>query len=87
MTGGEKNQRMLRLGLLTARASRLGGGVFEAVVAQAQALKAHGGITPIVFGTADEFTAEDKSASALLSLSACRAVARPPSIMHRAFCR
>ncbi|REF89047.1 poly(glycerol-phosphate) alpha-glucosyltransferase [Methylovirgula ligni] len=60
MTGDEKNQRVLRLGLLTARASRLGGGVFEAVVAQAQALKAHGGITPIVFGAADEFTAEDK---------------------------
>ncbi|MDR3407866.1 MAG: glycosyltransferase [Methylovirgula sp.] len=60
MTGGEKNGRALRLGLLTARVSRLGGGVFEAVLAQAQALNAHGGITPIVFGAADEFTAEDK---------------------------
>lgn len=60
MTGGEKNPRGLRLGLLTARASRLGGGVFEAVLAQALALEAHGGITPIVFGAADEFTAEDK---------------------------
>ncbi len=60
MTGGEKNGRSLRLGLLTARVSRLGGGVFEAVLAQAQALNAHSGITPLVFGAADEFTAEDK---------------------------
>ncbi|MGP8232835.1 MAG: glycosyltransferase [Methylovirgula sp.] len=60
MTGGEKNRQALRLGLLTARVSRLGGGVFEVVLAQAQALNAHGGITPIVFGAADEFTAEDK---------------------------
>ena len=34
MTGGEKNGRVLRLGLLTARVSRLGGGVFEAVLAR-----------------------------------------------------
>ena len=60
MTGGEKNGRPLRLGLLTARASRLGGGVFEAVLAEAQALAARGDVTPIVFGGADQFTAEDR---------------------------
>ena len=60
MTGGETKRRPLRLGLLTARASRLGGGVFEAVLAEAQALAAHGGITPIVFGGADPFTGEDR---------------------------
>jgi poly(glycerol-phosphate) alpha-glucosyltransferase len=60
MTGGEKRQRPLRLGLLTARASRLGGGVFEAVLAEAQALAAHGGVEPIVFGGADQFTTEDR---------------------------
>jgi glycosyltransferase involved in cell wall biosynthesis len=59
MTGGEKNGQPLRLGLLTARASRLGGGVFEAVLAEAQALAARGDITPVVFGGGDQFTAED----------------------------
>ncbi|MEJ0051165.1 MAG: glycosyltransferase [Methylovirgula sp.] len=59
MTRGEKNGPT-RLGLLTARASRLGGGVFEAVLAEAQALAAHGGVTPIVFGATDQFTAEDR---------------------------
>jgi glycosyltransferase involved in cell wall biosynthesis len=60
MTGGEKNGRVLRLGLLTARVSRLGGGVFEAVVAQAQTLNAQEGLTPVVLGAADAFTQEDK---------------------------
>ncbi|MEW6437677.1 MAG: glycosyltransferase [Pseudomonadota bacterium] len=60
MTGGEKNGRPLRVGLLTARVSRRGGGVFEAVLAEAQALEAHGGLVPIVFGAADPFTAEDR---------------------------
>jgi glycosyltransferase involved in cell wall biosynthesis len=60
MTTPETRQRPLRLGLLTARASRLGGGVFEAVLAEAEALAAHGGIEPIIFGAADQFTAEDR---------------------------
>jgi glycosyltransferase involved in cell wall biosynthesis len=60
MTTPETRQRPLRLGLLTARASRLGGGVFEAVLAEAEALAALGGIEPIVFGAADQFTAEDR---------------------------
>ena len=60
MTGGEKNGRPLRVGLLTARVSRRGGGVFEAVLAEAQALEAQGGLVPIVFGAADPFTAEDR---------------------------
>jgi glycosyltransferase involved in cell wall biosynthesis len=59
MTGGEKNAPM-RLGLLTARASRLGGGVFEAVLAEAQTLAARSGVTPVVFGAADQFTPEDR---------------------------
>ncbi len=48
-----------RIGLLTAAASRLGGGVFEAVVAQAQIITACGG-TPIVFALADPHSADDR---------------------------
>ncbi len=59
MTDGEKNGRPLRLGLLTARASRLGGGVFEAVLAEAHTLATANNAIPIVFGAADQFTAED----------------------------
>jgi poly(glycerol-phosphate) alpha-glucosyltransferase len=48
----------LRIGLLTASASRLGGGVFEAVVAQAGMIAAAGG-QPHVFALADRHSAED----------------------------
>ena len=48
-----------RIGLLTASASRLGGGVFEAVLAQAQIIAACGG-EPIVFALADEHSAADR---------------------------
>jgi glycosyltransferase involved in cell wall biosynthesis len=37
----------LRIGLLTASASRLGGGVFEAVVAQADLIRSRGGEAPV----------------------------------------
>lgn len=47
-----------RIGLLSAWTSRLGGGVFEAVVTQA-ALIRHNGGTPIVFGLSDSFTERD----------------------------
>jgi poly(glycerol-phosphate) alpha-glucosyltransferase len=49
-----------RIGLLTASASRMGGGVFEAVVAQAQIIAAHGG-EPIVFALEDEHGADDRA--------------------------
>ncbi|WP_162789524.1 glycosyltransferase [Altererythrobacter sp. ZODW24] len=44
--------------MLTASASRLGGGVFEAVVAQAAIIKESGGL-PMIFALEDEFSAED----------------------------
>ncbi len=50
----------LRIGLLTASASRLGGGVFEAVVAQAEIIAAHGG-EPIVFALVDDHSAADRA--------------------------
>ena len=45
---------------MTAAASRLGGGVFEAVVAQAKIIAACGG-EPIVFALADEHSAADRA--------------------------
>lgn len=47
-----------RIGLVSAWASRLGGGVFEAVVAQAQLIEAQGG-EALVFALADDHSAED----------------------------
>lgn len=47
-----------RIGLLTASASRLGGGVFEAVVAQADMLRGLGA-EPVVFALRDEYSAAD----------------------------
>ncbi len=49
-----------RIGLLTASASRLGGGVFEAVVAQAKIVAACGG-EPVVFALEDEHSAHDRA--------------------------
>ncbi|MFM5918591.1 MAG: glycosyltransferase [Novosphingobium sp.] len=49
-----------RIGLLTASASRLGGGVFEAVVAQAEIIAACGG-EPVVFALEDEHSAADEA--------------------------
>lgn len=47
-----------RIGLLTARGSRLGGGVFEAVVAHAGLLR-EAGYEPVVFAAGDAFTRQD----------------------------
>ena len=47
-----------RIGLLTASASRLGGGVFEAVVAQADLLRALGAV-PVVIALNDAHSADD----------------------------
>jgi poly(glycerol-phosphate) alpha-glucosyltransferase len=49
-----------RIGLLTASASRLGGGVFEAVVAQAELIRSLGGEVQI-FALADRHTDEDRA--------------------------
>ncbi|GAA4777541.1 glycosyltransferase [Novosphingobium ginsenosidimutans] len=48
-----------RIGLLTASASRLGGGVFEAVVIQSDLIRRLGG-EPVVVALADRFSAEDR---------------------------
>ncbi len=47
-----------RIGLLTASASRLGGGVFEAVAAQAGIIRSLGG-TACVFAIADRYSKDD----------------------------
>lgn len=47
-----------RIGLLTASASRLGGGVFEAVAAQAALLRSLGAV-PVVIALDDAFSADD----------------------------
>ena len=49
-----------RIGLLTASASRLGGGVFEAVIAQAEIIKTFGA-EPLVFALEDEHSREDRA--------------------------
>lgn len=49
----------LRIGLLTSCASRLGGGVFEAVVKQADLIRSLGG-EAVVFALEDVHSAEDK---------------------------
>lgn len=54
------NQRLAgkRIGLLTASASRLGGGVFEAVVVQAEMIRAAGG-DAVILALDDRHAAED----------------------------
>lgn len=52
--------RRLRVGLLSPWASRLGGGVFEAVVAQAGMI-ASAGAEPVVFALADQHSATDRA--------------------------
>jgi len=51
--------RRLRVGLLSPWASRLGGGVFEAVVSQAATLRA-AGAEPVVFALEDAHSAADR---------------------------
>ncbi|MDP9057805.1 MAG: glycosyltransferase [Pseudomonadota bacterium] len=60
-----------RIGLLTASASRAGGGVFEAVVAQAAMIRAGGG-EAIIFALADEYSEADRArfAPSIVHLSA-----------------
>jgi poly(glycerol-phosphate) alpha-glucosyltransferase len=58
------------LGLLTASASRLGGGVFEAVVVQAELIRQAGG-EAIIFTLEDAFTAADKARFGPSEVIAC----------------
>lgn len=51
---------MMRIGLLSAWASRSGGGVFEAVVSQARLIEAIGHV-PLVFALEDEFSSRDRA--------------------------
>lgn len=69
-----------RIGLLTASASRLGGGVFEAVVAHADLIASLGGV-PVVFALDDEHAAADRArfAPSGADVTVCR-VSGPPQI-------
>lgn len=60
-----------RIGLLTASASRLGGGVSEAVLVQAGLIRAQGG-DPIIFALDDDATAEDRDRYASVPLVVSR---------------
>jgi len=60
----------VRIGLVTASASRLGGGVFEAVVTHAAMLRELGAI-PQVFALEDARTEEDRSRFGLTEVTAC----------------
>ncbi|WP_448658019.1 glycosyltransferase [Sphingomonas sp. CJ99] len=51
--------RPMRIGLLSAWASRLGGGVFEAVVGQGHAIAMQGGV-PLLFALSDRFSDTDR---------------------------
>lgn len=68
----------LRIGLLTASASRLGGGVFEAVVTQAKLIRSLGGEAP-VFALADQHSQTDAVRFAAGSVH-CSEVLGPPQI-------
>lgn len=59
-----------RIGLLTASASRLGGGVFEAVATQARIIRELGG-EAVVFAISDEHTEADRPRFAPSQLVAC----------------
>lgn len=67
-----------RIGLLTASASRLGGGVFEAVVAQARLIRDLGG-EAMVFALNDRHAAEDAGRFEGAAVRYC-AVKGPPQI-------
>lgn len=60
----------LRIGLLTASASRAGGGVFEAVVTQAELIRSLGGEAP-VFALADPYSEKDAGRFAPGSVHYC----------------
>jgi poly(glycerol-phosphate) alpha-glucosyltransferase len=59
-----------RIGLLTASASRAGGGVFEAVVAQAGLVRGLGG-APHVFALRDAFSDQDRARFGNVSVTFC----------------
>lgn len=61
----------LRIGLVTASASRLGGGVFEAVAAQAALIRALGGEAP-VFALKDRYCRDDAHRFSGSELIHCR---------------
>lgn len=65
-----------RIGLLTASASRLGGGVFEAVVIQADMIRAAGG-EPVIIALDDVHTAEDAHRFAPSSVHSSKVVGVP----------
>ena len=65
-----------RIGLLTASASRLGGGVFEAVVVQADTIRAAGG-EPVIIALDDAHTAEDAHRFAPSSVLSSKVVGVP----------
>jgi glycosyltransferase involved in cell wall biosynthesis len=77
----------LRIGLLTASASRLGGGVFEAVVAQAALIRERGGEAPVF--ALDDAHGEDDAARFGPSPVMRSAVTGPamigfaPTLIHR----
>lgn len=60
-----------RIGLLTASASRLGGGVFEAVVAQADLLRDLGAV-PVVLALDDAHGAEDEARFGGIAVVRCK---------------
>lgn len=62
-----------RIGLLTASASRLGGGVFEAVVAQSRIIRELGA-EAVVFAIADEHTRQDEHRFGPVKIVASEAV-------------
>ena len=68
----------IRIGLLTASASRLGGGVFEAVVTQAELIRSLGGEAP-VFALTDLYSELDAGRFAPGSVH-CRAALGPGQI-------
>lgn len=63
MTQSEQPLTGLRIGLLSAWASRLNGGVFEAVVAQSRIIRELGG-EPVVFGLSNAHADDDRAAFA-----------------------
>ena len=60
-----------RIGLLTASASRLGGGVYEAVVHHAEMVRAAGG-EPHVFALEDRHSADDRARFGPTEVTFCR---------------
>lgn len=73
-----RKDRNIRIGLVTSAVSRNGGGVFEAVAAQAMLLQSLGH-DPVVLGIADEHTATDQARLSGVEVRTARGLG-PPSI-------